>query len=84
MAPVTGKRAFVQVKSQAALKTFLEYKESFEGMDQYDEMYFVVHSPAADLAAHLESSSVSLLTVERLAKLVVSAGLTGWLLRKLS
>lgn len=84
MSPVTGKRAFVQVKSQANLKTFLQYKESFEGMDQYDEMYFVVHSPAADLAAHFEDSAIELLTVSRLAQLVVSAGLTRWVLRKLS
>lgn len=84
MSPVTGKRAFVQVKSQANLKTFLEYKASFEGMDQYDEMYFVVHSPAADLAKHREDSAIQLLTVERLVNLVVSAGLTRWVLRKSS
>lgn len=84
MSPVTGKRAFVQVKSQANLATFLQYKESFERMDQYDEMYFVVHSPSADLAGHREDSSIVLLTGERLAKLVVSAGLTSWVLRKLS
>jgi hypothetical protein len=84
MSPVTDKRAFVQVKSQANLKTFLQYKESFEGMGQFDEMYFVVHSPTADLAAHHEDSAIVLLTVDRLAKLVVSAGLTRWVLRKLS
>ncbi len=84
LSPVTGKRAFVQVKSQANLATFLQYKESFEGMNQYDEMYFVVHSPTPDLAAHREDSYVVLLTGERLAKLVVSAGLTSWVLRKLS
>ena len=84
MSPVTGKRAFVQVKSQASLQVFLEYKASFEGMAQYDEMYFVVHSPTADLAKHTEHSAIQLLTVERLAKLVVSAGLTRWVLRKLS
>jgi len=53
-------------------------------MDQYDEMYFVVHTPAADLAAHHEDSAIELLTVARLAKLVVSAGLTRWVLRKSS
>jgi hypothetical protein len=84
MAPVTGKRAFVQVKSQADLKTFIQYRETFERMDQYDEMYFVVHSPSADLAKHVEDSDIVLLTVERLAKLVVFAGLTRWLVRKLS
>lgn len=84
MSPVTGKRAFVQVKSQANLKTFREYKASFEGMNQYDEMYFVVHSPSPDLAKHTEDSEIKLLTVERVSSLVVSAGLTRWVLRKLS
>jgi len=84
MSPVTGRRAFVQVKSQADLKTFLQYKESFEGMDQFDEMYFVVHSPTADLAKHSDDSAIKLVTVTRLAELVVSAGLARWVLRKLS
>lgn len=84
MSPVTGKRAFVQVKSQATLNTFLEYKASFEGMDQYAEMYFVVHTPSPDLADHKETSRITLLTVARLAELVISAGLTTWLLRKVS
>jgi len=84
MSPVTEKRAFVQVKSQASLKTYLEYKASFEGMNQYDEMYFVVHSPSADLVKHEEASRINLVTVDRLAKLVISAGLTTWLLRKVS
>ena len=51
LSPVTGKRAFVQVKSQASLETFLRYKADFENMNQYDEMYFVVHSPTQELAA---------------------------------
>jgi hypothetical protein len=84
LSPVTGKRAFVQVKSKADLETFLRYKSEFESMNQYDEMYFVVHSPSQELAAYSEQSDVVLLTVDRLAKLVVSAGLTNWLIRKTS
>jgi hypothetical protein len=84
LSPVTGKRAFVQVKSQADLKTFLRYKSEFENMNQYDKMYFVVHSPSPELAAYSEQSDVILLTADRLAKLVVSAGLINWLIRKMS
>ena len=84
LSPVTGKRAFVQVKSQADLETFLRYKSEFENMSQYEEMYFVVHSPSQELAAYSEQSGVVLLPAERLAKLVVSAGLTNWLIRKMS
>ena len=74
----------MQVKSQADLETFHHYKADFEIMNQYDEMYFVVHSPTPELADHSEQSDVVLLTVDRLAKLVVSAGLTNWLIRKTS
>ena len=84
LSPVTGKRAFVQIKSQADLKTFLHSKSEFENMSQYDEMYFVVHSPSQELAAYSKQSNVILLIADRLAKLVVSAGLTNWLIRKMS
>jgi hypothetical protein len=84
LSPVTGKRAFVQVKSEADLETFLRYKSEFENMNQYDEMYFVVHSPSKQLASYSEPTDVVLLTADRLAKLVISAGLTNWLIRKMS
>jgi hypothetical protein len=84
LSPVTGKRAFVQVKSQASLSTFLQYKAQFEGMPQFDEMYFVVHSPSADLEDYPPEPRVTVLTTTRLAGLVVSAGLVDWLIRKVS
>ena len=84
--PVTGRRAWVQVKSRATLDTFHEYKKKFEAMPGYDEMYFVVHTPSPDLAAHdhAANSSIILLTADRLAKLIVSAGLSQWLIQKTS
>ncbi len=84
LSPVSGCRAAVQVKSQADLKTFRSYEERFEEMDQYDEVYFAVHTSSKDLAAHESASRVVLLTAERLAKLVVSTGLAEWLIRKTS
>ncbi len=84
LSPVTGKRAFVQAKSQADLDTFLDCKAQFEAMDQYDEMYFVVHTPSKNLAKHQPDAPVVLLTADRLARLVVSAGLAQWLIRKVS
>jgi hypothetical protein len=44
-------------------------------------MYFVVHSPTPELAAHQEDD-ITILAGEGLAKLVVSSGLTNWLIRK--
>lgn len=84
LSPVTGKRAFVQVKSQSNLETFLRYKAEFESMAQYDEMYFVVHTPSEELEGYPSESRIVLLTSSRLAKLVVSAGLSEWLIRKVS
>jgi len=86
LSPVTGRRAWEQVKSRADLKTFHENKEQFVTMPGYDEMYFVVHSPSPDLAAHQDQtdSRIILLAADRLAKLVVSAGLSQWLIQKAS
>jgi hypothetical protein len=74
----------VQVKSQANLETFLEYKQRFEEMPGHDEAYFVVHTPRPDLVAYQPDSSLILLTADRLAKRVVTSGLSEWLIQKTS
>lgn len=84
LSPVSGRRAAVQVKSRADLKSFLQYQERFEEMSQYNEVYFVVHTPSKELAEHQSESQIVLLTADRLAKLVVSAGLSQWLIGKVS
>ena len=80
--PVTHKRAVVQVKSEANLKTFLNYKQRFADLDEDAEAYFVVHKPTADLVAYESDGTVFLLTGNRLAELVVSSGLSKWLIQK--
>ena len=45
ISPVNNKRAFVQVKSQSTFNEFEIYKSKFNNMKQYDEMYYVVHTP---------------------------------------
>jgi len=84
LSPVTGKRAVVQVKSQADLRTFLDYEQQFAEFTSQADAYFVVHTPSADLAAYQSKSTVTLLTANRLAKLVVSSGLSQWLVQKTS
>lgn len=81
--PVSNKRAFVQIKSEANLAEFLSYKRQFQSMDQYNEMYFVVHSPSGDLNNGVEPN-INLLVDGHLAKLVLSAGLANWLITKSS
>lgn len=82
--PVTHRRAVVQVKAEADLKTFLDYQQRLAELDEDAEVYFVVHTPSADLAAYQPSDAVFLLTATRLAKLVVSSGLSQWLIQKTS
>jgi len=82
--PVSHKRAVVQVKSEADLKTFLDYKQRFAELDEDAEAYFVVHKPTADLVSHQGDGTVFLLTGSRLAELVVSSGLSKWLIQKTS
>jgi len=82
--PVTHKRALVQIKSKADVKTFLDYKQRLAELNDSAEAYFVVHSPSADLAAYQNHGPVFLLTANRLAELVVSSGLSQWLIQKTS
>jgi hypothetical protein len=83
-APVTGDRYQVQVKSKATLADFTEYAEQFSAVG-FRRMYFVVHTPDAALAKEGPKRlfpNVELLLPDRLASLVVDAGLTGWLMEK--
>ena len=82
--PVTDKHAHVQIKFEADLKTFNEYKHQFEELNSDAQAYFVVFQPKHGLEKYQSDESVILLTGERLAKLVVSAGLTRWLIQKTS
>lgn len=84
ISPVSGKRAAVQVKSQADLDEFLQYQTTFQSMDQYAELYFAVHKPTKALAEYQPESRIVLLTTDRLAKLVASCGLAPWLIKKVS
>ena len=38
MLPVNNKKAFVQIKSQSNYNEFVDYKNSFNNMNQYDEL----------------------------------------------
>lgn len=82
--PVTGKRAFVQIKSSADLSTFNDYIKQFKSMDQYDEMYFVVHSPKENLITYKgkHSKKIKIIDVERIAELSINSGLADWIIDK--
>lgn len=81
--PVTNRRAFVQVKSHASNDLFNDSVARFREMDQFDEMYFVVHTSVPELA-NRKNDEVHVLGLKKLSELVISAGLVNWLITKRS
>lgn len=76
--PVTGKRAFVQVKSKTSSAELARYVDLIE--EQYDEMFFVFHTGSASTP----DPRVKVIGPEALARRVFDAGLSDWLIRKTS
>lgn len=82
--PITGEMYQVQVKSTATPKDLKHYADSFSG-GKYRKLFFVVHTPDKRVSsvALPEDDSVQLVLPERLAEMVVEAGLLGWLMNKI-
>jgi hypothetical protein len=78
--PSTGERAFVQVKSRTSPAELADYISRLEAADDYARMFYVYHS--GDVAT--DDSRVVLIGPERIAEMVVEAGLSGWVVRKVS
>jgi hypothetical protein len=78
--PSTGERAFVQVKSDTTQAELDEYVASFKEMEDFHRMFFVHHSGTVVC----DHPAVRIVGPERVAELVVEAGLVGWLIRKAS
>jgi hypothetical protein len=77
--PVTGDRYQVQVKSEASVRDFERYEREFQDKN-FRRLYFVVHTPTQNLSEYQpNSSSVELILSDRLAAMVVDAGLVNWL-----
>lgn len=84
LSPVTGVRAFIQVKSQSSKDEFEGYIKDFDQMPQYKEMYYVCHTGTQALEQIQKPDNVQLIGLEQMAKLTVNAGLTEWLITKTS
>src|SRR6266571_266213 len=72
--PSTGDRAFVQVKSNTTSAELGEYVGKIEE-DVYDRMFYVYHSGEAAT----DHERVTVIGPEKLADLVLDAGLVNWL-----
>jgi hypothetical protein len=78
--PSTGERAFVQVKSKTSSAELGEYIGKLENHGPYSRMFYIFHSGEADV----EDDRITIIGPEKLAELVVDAGLVNWLIRKVS
>ena len=76
----TDERAFVQVKSKTTSAELATYVGRLEDAGPYDRMFYVYHSGEASTA----DERVSVIGPEKLAELVVNAGLVNWLIGKVS
>ncbi len=81
--PSTGERAFVQVKSSTTQRELDEYIAEFESLDAYHRMFYVYHSANGSIS-ETDDASVTIVGPEKLAAMVVDAGLVTWLIRKVS
>lgn len=80
--PSTGERAFVQVKSKTTARELAEYVAKLgERADLYSRMFYVYHSGEPGSP---NDHRATLIGPTQLADLVLGAGLTGWLIEKVS
>lgn len=80
MLPSTGERAFVQVKSKTTPSELAEYVAKLDEIGPYERMFFVFHTGQANT----DDERVTVINPEKLAEMVVEAGLVDWLIRKVS
>lgn len=81
--PTTGERAFVQIKSEANAASLQDYAKRFEQAELYDRMFFVWHTGNVPVNVE-EDKSITLIGPRRLAQMILDAGLTSWLRKKVS
>jgi hypothetical protein len=80
--PMTGERYQVQIKSAAGAPEFKAYRDEFAGQG-FRKLFFVVHTPHPNLTNDLASESVELILPDRLGRMIVNAGLVGWISAKI-
>jgi hypothetical protein len=76
--PSTGERAFVQVKSRTTSKQLDEYVDRIDQLGPYNRMFYVYHTGEAKT----DDERVIVWGPEKIAELVVNAGLVNWVMGK--
>jgi hypothetical protein len=82
--PITDERFGVQVKAKASLDDFEAYQDRFTDLQGYARLFFVVHSPGADLTDEARIEGVDLWLPRDVARFTVKYGLAEWVLEKAS
>jgi hypothetical protein len=82
VAPVTGERAVVQIKSRSNSNEVRDYIDELKRTKTHNRLFFVAHSFDGKMSHPKSSNSVKVIGPNELAKLVVSAGLADWLITK--
>ena len=78
--PSTGERACVQIKSKTTSAELAEYVEKLDDAGEFHKMFYVYHTGEA----RTDDERVRLIGPKELADLVFDAGLTSWLINKVS
>lgn len=82
IAPVTGERAKVQVKSKASERDLLDCVREFKKLKNYQRMFFVVHSFSGKIRRPRGTKKIVVFASEELAERALDAGLSDWLIKK--
>ncbi len=80
--PVTRERVMVQIKAVSDKKRFEYYCKEFLLMKDFEAFFYVVHTPKKSLTSAKTPARTRLIFGEELAKMVIDAGLAGWLIDK--
>ncbi len=81
--PATQKRAFVQIKTATTRAEIERYIKSYDGYDQFDEMFFVFHTCDRDITdIGASKKNIQIWDLKKISSLVVNAGLVDWLINK--
>ena len=78
--PTTGEKAFVQVKSATSSSEIAKYVAALDEMKDYKRMFFVFHTGEAES----NDERVRIIGPDRLADMVLEAGLVTWLFGKVA
>jgi hypothetical protein len=77
--PITGERAWVQVKCSTSQQDFRRYMADAERMDQYERMFYVYHT-GPELQS--DRDDVSVVGPDDVADMVLRGGFVDWVLER--